>query len=239
MNPQSSTSNTKHIESLISKKDFELAEKLLKQKVSTNESDDNAYHLLGVIYYLKGNLGTAVSSLKKCLSINPKHTEAAICLSVLYNDIGKYNQAKNIFDKANQSVLHFQSQKTHHNIDKKFSVKHLEIGDLYFRYRRFDEALEEYNKSLLLDPKNLGLKIKRVKTISQKGLVHKAIDELLHLKQEAPSYIPARVQLGLLYYKQGDLLDAELEWESAKKLNPENKELDSYLAMVQKSRLDC
>ena len=34
----------------------------------------------------------------------PKHTDAAICLSVLFNDIGKYDEAKKVFEQANQSI---------------------------------------------------------------------------------------------------------------------------------------
>lgn len=54
-----------------------------------------------------------------------------------------------MFEQANQSVF-LKQVGDNTQIDQKFAIKHFKIGDLYFRHRRFDEAIEEYNKSILL-----------------------------------------------------------------------------------------
>ena len=93
------------------------------------ESAD-AFYLLGVMRYFQGQLGATVENLRKALSIDPHHTDAAICLSVLYNDVGKYDEAKRVFEQANQSVAHRRPGTTL-GIDKKFAVKHMELAESY------------------------------------------------------------------------------------------------------------
>ena len=70
------------------------------------------------------------------------------------------------------------------HINKKFSVKHFELAELYLTYNRFDEALFEYKKSSALDPENLDIKLKMAKVLAKKGFISKAIDELKKLKNE-------------------------------------------------------
>jgi tetratricopeptide (TPR) repeat protein len=157
-------------------------------------------------------------------------------LSVLLNDIGRYDEAKKVFDQANQSVARNKLGEDF-GVDAKFAVKHLELADLYLRYRRYDEAIEEYGKAALLDPSVLDIRIRLAKAYAKKGYLTRAMQELQQLKHEHPKYIPARLQLGLLQYSQRNVLDAELEWESILDIEPQNREALAYLEMAKKSRL--
>src|SRR5579859_5174272 len=115
------------IQDLLNQRDFPKAEALIQAKLQTEPDNPDAYYLLGVSHYFQGKLGQTVENLKRALAIDPHHTDAAICLSVLYNDIGKYDEAKQVFEVANQSVAH---KRTADNlgIDAKFAVKHLELA---------------------------------------------------------------------------------------------------------------
>ena len=65
--------------------------------MSVSSEKNTALHLQGTQYYLHGNLSKAIASFKKILADDPKHTDAAISLSIIYNDIGKYDEAKRIY----------------------------------------------------------------------------------------------------------------------------------------------
>jgi len=223
------------IQDLLSRRDFGKAETMIRDKLRAEPESADAHYLLGVMYYFQGKIGQTVESLRKSLSIDPRHTDAAICLSVLFNDIGKYDEAKRVFEQANQSVAHKQTGDDL-GIDRKFAVKHLELADLYFRYRRYDEAIEEYGKAALLDPAILDIRIRRAKAYAKKGFLTRSIQELQQLKREHPYYIPARIQLGLLHYSQGNILDAELEWESVIEIEAGHREARAYLEMARKAR---
>jgi tetratricopeptide (TPR) repeat protein len=226
----------KHIEELLSKREFAKAEALIREKLKQDPQSADAHYLLGVFHYFQGHLGQTVESMRKALSCDPQHTDAAICLSVLYNDIGKYDDAKRIFEQANQSVAHKHTSRDV-GIDRKFAVKHLELADLYFRYRRYDEAIEEYGKAALLDPQTLDIRIRRAKAFAKKGFLTRAMQELQALKHEQPNYVPARIQLGLLHYSQGNVLDAELEWEAVLDIEPTHREAVAYLEMAKQARM--
>lgn len=229
------TSIEKEIQNHISKREFAPAED--KLRILTQDSPDSAdtEYLLGSLFYFKGQLGKAIEHLNRALNLDPRHTDASICLSVLYNDIGRYQDAKKVFELANQSVAY---KKTGNDlaVDKKFSIKHLEIADMYFRYKRYDEAIEEYSKAILLDPSNSETRIRRAKAFSKKGFVTRAVQELKQLISEYPKYLTARIQLGLLHYSQGNLLDAEIEWEEVLKTDPNHREAKAYLEMAKDAR---
>jgi tetratricopeptide (TPR) repeat protein len=232
----SAASADRRIQDLLSKREFTRAEKLIREKLEKEPDSADAFYLLGVLYYFQGQVGQTVENLRHALSLDPRHTDAAICLSVLFNDIGKYDDAKKIFEQANQSVVH-KRVGDDLGIDRKFAVKHLELADLYFRYRRYDEAIEEYGKAALLDPTAFELRIRRAKAFAKKGFLTRAMQELQQLKNEQPGFIPARIQLGLLHYSQGNVLDAELEWEAILNHEPTHREALAYLEMAKQARL--
>ena len=226
----------KYIQELLQKKEFGKAESLIRERLRQEPESADGLYLLGVMHYFQGQLGPTVENLKKALSIDPHHTDAAICLSVLYNDIGKYDDAKRVFEQANQSVAHKRTGEDL-GIDRKFAVKHMELADLYFRYRRYDEAIEEYAKAALLDPVTLEIRIRLAKAYAKKGILTRAMQELQQLKNEHPQYSPARIQLGLLHYSQGNVLDAELEWEGVADHDHANREAHAYLEMAKQARM--
>lgn len=226
----------RYIQELLNRREFKTAEEKIKDRLRLHPNSPDAYYLLGVSHYFQGNIGKAIEGLKKAIAIDPRHTDAAICLSVLYNDIGKYDEAKKVFDQANQSVVHRKAG-FDQGIDRKFAVKHLELADLYFRYRRYDEATDEYSKAISLDPSALEIRIRRAKSYAKKGFVTRAIQELIQLKNQHKDYLPARLQLGLLHYSQNNVLDAELEWESVLGFDPNNKEAQTYIDMAKSSRV--
>lgn len=229
-------SQDREIQDLLSNRNFSQAEKLIQIKLKKDPEDADGYYLLGVWHYFQGRLGETVENLRKALELDAHHTDAAICLAVLFNDVGKYDDAKKVFEQANQSVAHKHTGDDL-GIDRKFAVKHLELADLYFRYKRYDEAIEEYGKAALLDPTALDIRIRRAKAFAKKGFLTRSMQELQQIKNEMPHCIPARIQLGLLHYSQGNILDAELEWEGVTDIQPTHREAIAYLEMAKQARV--
>jgi len=215
-------------------KKFKEAEELIEKSLLVEPDSSDAYYLRGLLRSYQGKLIESIDDLKRALHLEPKHTDAAVCLSVILNDIGRYDEAKKIFEQANQSVF-LKQIGDDEQIDRRFAVKHFELADLYFRYRRFDEAIEEYNKAILLDPNTAELRIKRAKAFAKKGFITRAIQDLQQLKNERSTDLAVRIQLGLLHYSQGNALDAELEWESVLEMDPVHREAIAYLDLVKKN----
>jgi tetratricopeptide (TPR) repeat protein len=225
---------TQEIQKKILQRNYSDAELMLEQGMMTEPDNADYFYLRGLMRSYQGKLVDSIEDLKRALHYDPKHTDAAVCLSVILNDIGRYDEAKKIFEQANQSVF-LKQIGDDSQIDRRFAVKHFELGDLYFRYRRFDESVEEYNKAILLDPQSIDIRVKRAKAFAKKGFITRAIQDLQQLKVERPTDLTVRIQLGLLHYSQGNVLDAEIEWESVLEIDPVHREAIAYIELVKKN----
>lgn len=214
------------------KQEYKKAQVVLNEIIESDDRNVDALFLLANIFHINGEIGKAIKAFTKVLNLNPEHTDAAISLSVLYNDIGQYEDAKKVFDTANERVkgknkgTGLMEDK---HINKKFASKHYEIADLYLSYNRYDEALFEFNKVTGLDPENLEARIKIAKVYAKKGFIAKAIEELRNLKNEEPSYAPARIALGVIHYGNGNVLEAQTEWEKVLIKDPFHAEASMYM----------
>jgi tetratricopeptide (TPR) repeat protein len=198
--------------------------------IEQNPNSTEGFFHLANVFHLRGELGKAIKAFQRVLELDPHHTDAAISLSVIYNDIGKYEEAKTIFDRANNQVKinHGQGISDPH-LNKKFSLKHYELAEMYASYGRYEEALFEYNKAASLDVDNLEIRIKIAKNYPKKGFISKALDELKRLKNENPGYMPGRIALGLLYYGNGNIIEAQAEWQNVLSREPGHPEASMYV----------
>lgn len=213
--------------------EFKKAKAVLSDIIENNEESVEAFFYLANIFYANGELSKAIKAFDKVLSLEPSHTDASISLSILYNDIGNYEEGKKIFEKANKRVRSHKGSGRAAlddvHINKKFAFKHYELADLYLTYDRYDEALFELNKVVALDPENLESRIRIAKVYAKKGFASKAFEELRKLKNEYPSYQPARIALGVLHYGKGNILQAQAEWENVLAQNPQHSQAAMYL----------
>lgn len=225
----------KKAKELFSKNEYKNAKAILNELIEDPSTSETllveCFFYLANIFHIQGEIGKAIKAFSKVLELEPGHTDASISLSVLYNDIGHYEDAKKVFDKADkrvkQSGLEGGVDDVH--INKKFSLKHLELADMYSSYNRYDEALFEYNKVIALDSGNLSARIKVAKVYAKKSFMAKAFDELKKLKNEHPSFVDGRVALGVLFYGTGKILEAQNEWENVIVRDPSNSEAAMYL----------
>lgn len=212
------------------KNDLKTAGLLLNEVIEQNPNSTEGFFYLANVFHVRGELGKAIKAFSRVLELDPHHTDAAISLSVIYNDIGKYEEAKTIFEKANNQVKNNQGQGlSDPHLNKKFSLRHYEMAEMYASYGRYDESLFEYNKAATLDPDNLEIRIKISKNYSKKGFISKALEELKRLKNEQPGYMPARIALGLLYYGNGNIIEAQTEWQNVLSREPGHTEALMYV----------
>lgn len=202
---------------------------LEKPDVENSTMVESYFHLAN-IFHIRGEISKAVKAFKQVLELDPNHTDASISLSVLYNDIGHYEDGEKLFRSAKEKVSQGATDSFHDaHINKKFALKHYETAEMYLSYNRLDEALFEYNKAAALDNDNLEIRIKIAKVYAKKNFESKALDELVRLKSEHPKYMPARIALGVFYYGNGRILEAQNEWQTVLSQEPNNKAAGTYL----------
>jgi tetratricopeptide (TPR) repeat protein len=216
----------------LSRNQLSMAEKSLEQAILINNQVPDAYNLLGYIYSKKGKFKKAILAFERALQLDPFHTESAIALSSLYNDVGKYKEGAQIYFKTKkrlENVLPGFDPK----INKTLSDKHYELGLFYLRFERFQEAHHEFAKTCALNSSHIQGHVQMARCLQKMGNKQGAIELLLKLLVIAPNNIDAKINLGILYHSQQRLSEAKKYWLEALSSDPENKSAQMYLSMLE------
>lgn len=212
--------------------DYSVAEPLLNQPTLLNSRNPEVLQMLATIYYDQGKFNKAISTFKKALEIEPGYTDAAVGLSIILNDIGRYEDAKKIFEDA-KTLLDTKKQSSEPDINEKFASKHAELADMYLQYKRFDESAEQYTKAISLSSKKTDLLLRLTECYVQAGQKDKAIKELKALLQANPRLTAPRLKLGLILYNSHHIAEAVDQWENILRYDAKNQEAIRYLKMAQ------
>lgn len=191
----------------------------------------DVYDMLGFIYHQEGRLVEAEEMFREALRINPSYTEAALNLVVTCNDLGKYAEAKTIYERALAT-----SKRAPRELDPfvkgKIANLHAEMGAAYRAVGLYDEAVGEYGRALVLCPTFADIRTELGKTRREMGDVAGSVRELERVRAESPRFLPGRIHLGLGYYAAGRHQDAGAEWRAALSVEPDNRSARMYLGMM-------
>src|SRR5688572_15654106 len=80
--------------------EYDQAEPYLSEAAQAQGQFADLHNMLGVIWHAQGRFADAEEAFERALSINPAYTDAALNLSVTYNDRGKYQKAREIYGRA-------------------------------------------------------------------------------------------------------------------------------------------
>jgi tetratricopeptide (TPR) repeat protein len=211
---------------------YALAEPVLNQLILKNAKSPEVFHMLGTIYYDQGKFNKAIRAFRRALELEPTFTDASVGLSIILNDLGKYEEGRKVFDEA-RDLLARQSSGEDPYINEKFSIKHDELGEMYFHHTRYKEALEQYFKALALSNRKPELTMKVVECFLRIEEPDKALKELRSLIKDYPGFLSARVRLGKMLYETGDVAGAIEQWESATQRDPNHSEAQRLLRQAQ------
>jgi tetratricopeptide (TPR) repeat protein len=188
--------------------------------------------MLGVIYHQEGRLSEAEAMFQEALRINPAYTEAALNLAVTCNDLGKYREAKEVYQRAMA-----RSRNAPRHLDPfakgKIANMHAEVGAAYHAVGLYEDAVGEYQRALALCPGFVDIRTRLGSTLREMGKVDEAIREFEQVRGENPRFVTARLNLGLAYYAAGRRPEAAAEWREVLTLAPGHKSAEMYLTMVQ------
>ena len=212
-------------------REYDKAERYLVQLAQEHLAYADVYEMLGVIYHQQGRLSDAEAMFQEALRINPAYTEAALNLAVTFNDLGKYREAKEIYQTAMNA-----SRNAPRQLDPfakgKIANMHAEVGAAYHTVGLYEDAVREYEHALALCPKFVDIRTKLGTTYREMGNMQAAVREFERVKAENPNFAMARLHLGLSYYAVGRNDEAAHEWEQVLAINPDNRSAHMYLAMV-------
>lgn len=211
---------------------YSLSEPILNQLILKNAKSPEVFHMLGTIYYDQGKFNKAIRAFRRALELEPTFTDASVGLSIILNDIGKYEEGRKVFDEAREMLARQTSQEDPY-INEKFSIKHDELGEMYFHHSRFKDALDQYYKALSLSSRKPELSMKIVECFMRLQETDKALKELRGLIKDYSGFLSARVRLGKILYDTGDVQGAIEQWEATTHRDPGHGEAHRLLRQAQ------
>ena len=216
---------------LYRQKDYARAEPLLSQIVDAKLPYADVYNMLGVIHHHAGRFPRAQQCFQEALRINPSYTEASLNLSVTYNDMGKYAEAKEL------TVGALTSQAKHGGkldayIVGKIANMYADIAEVYASAGAFDEAVAEYRRALALRPAFSDIRLRLAECLRDGGHANDALRELRSVVAQNPDNGDARIHLGLTLFSTGDGPGSLRELDAILETQPDNKRARLYADMI-------
>ena len=149
-----------------------------------------------------------------------------------YNDLGKYREAKEVYQRAPLA-----SKSAPRSLDPfakgKIANMHADIGAAYHAVGMYADAVREYERALMLCLTFVDIRTRLGTTLREMGGTDAAVVQFERVKIENPRFISARLHLGLCYFSAGRRDDAMNEWRAVLEIAPGNKSAEMYLAMLQ------
>ena len=212
--------------------EYNKAERYLARLVEAGDCQfADVYNMLGIIYHNQGRFPKAETAFEEATRINPKYTEAALNLAVTYNELGKYQEARQTYEGALA-----RSRARTGGIDPfvkgKIANMHADLGDVYRSIGQYLAAVREYKKAMELGPGFVDIRRKLGTAYQEMGDNESAIEEFQRILREREEYLPAHISLGLTFHAEGDRQKALAQFERALELEPDNARAALYLRMV-------
>ncbi len=123
----------------VEKGDYEQAEKELKQALTLEQGNANAYRGLGDVERARKNWPEAEKLYRKAIELNPNDWDIWLALGNFYFRAARYADAEKAFAEATRLV------------PDNF-IGHRNLGGVYHMQGRFAEASTQYQQALLIKP---------------------------------------------------------------------------------------
>ncbi len=195
--------------------DYKKTEPILNQLVLKNYKNAKLFYMLGAIQYQKNEIKKAIRSFKRSLEIDPAFTDAGIGLSVIYNDLGHYEEGKRVFANTQKQLRKpsLVQAKPRDSKDKIFLSKHLELAKLYNDDKSYGEALQQLLKAKKFSDDGIKIQILISECLLNMKEYQKAIQELNDIITKDSKNIPALMRLGQVQTLTGQKVMAKNTFE--------------------------
>jgi eukaryotic-like serine/threonine-protein kinase len=177
-------------------------------------------------YEVAQNLDTAISLFKRALEQDPKYALAEAGLGEAYwrnYDLTKDTQWVEEARKSSAAAI---------ALNDKLPQVYVTLGMVQTGAGNYNEAIQDIQKALTLDPINADAYRELAKTYQQMGRVNDAESAYKNAIAVRPGYWAAHNELGGFYYRLGRYDEAEREFRKVVELTPDNARGYSNLGVI-------
>src|SRR6266540_1922002 len=164
---------------------------------------------LGRGYYLKKEYGLAEQYLTQVVEQNQSFADVYNMLGVIYHDQGQYQKALRAFEAALR-------------LNPGYTDAALNLAVTYNDTGKYKEAQETYRHAL----SRSGARNGKIDRFVQ------GIKEYEEVVRQSPTYVPARLNLGLSLFAAGRKDEAVKHWRAVLEISPGNRNAEMYLQLA-------
>lgn len=214
--------------------DFESALETFEGVLQDFPQFADVHNKAGLCLAMLGRLEEALEHFDAALAQNASYAEAHLNRGIILNDLGRHDEAHQAFKKAGELDVR-DSQVFPSEVGNRIAVTHAQLGDLYLVANHPADAIEHYRAALEIRPRFMDIRSKFAETLIELGELGQAKDELLLILESRPSFVGARVRLGVVHHRLGDDDEAVVQWKRCLKDDPRDMRARAYLASVEVS----
>jgi tetratricopeptide (TPR) repeat protein len=196
-----------------------------------NSKFADIHHFAGLCLSFLGHPDAALVAFSEAVNLNQRYIEAHINRAITLNELGRFDEAQESFALAaeyeTQSAGQFPAA-----ISARLANAHANLGDLYLAAGAAVEAAEQYSRALEIRSHFHDIRNRLAEALMHMGELTVAATELEAVLAGNHRFLAARLNLGLVHYRRGDIASAKREWEAAREQQPANPQVRAYLAML-------
>jgi tetratricopeptide (TPR) repeat protein len=212
------------------RREFDRAEPELRGILDEVERFADVHNMLGVMAHERKDYHEAEVRFQRALELNPRYTEASLNLAVTYNDLGRFDLARAVHERA--TAAQKQSDGVDPFVKGKIANMHAEVGQAYAELGLIHEAIPEFEKAVALCPHFADLRVRLGNLYKELGDIARARVQFESAKASNPLYTNARVALAVVMLGANDKKGADEELQQVLSIDPEHKTAHMYLRML-------
>jgi len=189
---------------------YAAAETIFRQVIRRGYRYADIHQMLGVIAFHKGDYEHAVQYLESALEINPDYTEAMLNLVVVFNELGRYDDARALSEQfaVPGSSEEFGETNTAKNRTDGYAMgkianMHKRTAEAYLDLGLLSAAIREYRNALSLCPNFHDIRILLAKSLRQSGQLDEALIEYQYIISAKPDHDNSLIEQAMTLFKQG------------------------------------
>jgi type IV pilus assembly protein PilF len=161
----------------------------------------DVHFALGTVHVLRNDLELAVKEFKKTIELDRHYADAYNNLGFTYLKMGKWDDAIAASTRALDEV-------TYETPERALTI----IGWAHFKKGDPARAIDFLRRALEVRPDHPDAENKMASIFLEQGKTEKAKEILVNLVKRAPQFAAARLNLGIVYFKEQDVLAARKEF---------------------------
>lgn len=211
--------------------DFESALATFREVLKDHPYFADVHNKAGLCLAMMDRPDEALEHFDAALKLNPAYAEAHLNRGIVLNELGRHDEAKAALTRANDLDTR-DSRAFPSDVGNRIAVTHAQLGDLYLVANHPEEAARHYETALSVRPRFMDIRSKFAEALIELGDLGRAREELDTVLEARPSFVGARIRLGLVHHRLGDNQAAVVEWTRCAAEDLEDMRPRAYLALV-------